>query len=84
MNPNDAHRRKRGEGLFATVGLGGILVNLIVISVDTLRADHMSLHGYPRNTTPRIAAFAETAVTFESARAPWPKTVPSMVSTRQP
>ena len=55
-------------------------VNLLVISVDTLRADHMSLHGYPRNTTPRIAAFAETAVTFENARAPWPKTVPSMVS----
>ena len=80
------------RGRFVTVGLGGILVagcglpapdapvNLIVISVDTLRADHMSLHGYPRNTTPRIAAFAETAVTFENARAPWPKTVPSMVS----
>ena len=28
-------------------------VNLIVISVDTLRADHMSLYGYPRETTPR-------------------------------
>ena len=31
--------------------------------------DHMSVHGYPRNTTPRIAAFAETAetaVTFEN------------------
>ena len=28
--------------------------------------DYMSVHGYPRNTTPRIAAFAETAVTFEN------------------
>ena len=28
--------------------------NVIVISVDTLRADHMSLHGYARRTTPRI------------------------------
>ena len=55
-------------------------VNLIVISVDTLRADHMSLYGYPRETTPRLDAFAETAVTFDRARAPWPKTVPSMVS----
>ncbi len=54
--------------------------NLIVISVDTLRADHMSLYDYPRRTTPRIDAFAETAVTFDRARAPWPKTVPSMVS----
>ena len=54
--------------------------NLIVISIDTLRADHMSLHGYHRPTTPRIDAFAEAAVTFDHARAPWPKTVPSMVS----
>ncbi len=54
--------------------------NLIVISVDTLRADHMSLYGYGRDTTPRLTSFADRAVTFERARAPWPKTVPSMVS----
>ena len=54
--------------------------NLIVISVDTLRADHMSLHGYIRPTTPRIDAFAATGATFDRARAPWPKTVPSLVS----
>ena len=47
--------------------------NLIVISVDTLRADHMSLYGYGRDTTPRLASFADRAVTFELARAPWPK-----------
>jgi arylsulfatase A-like enzyme len=54
--------------------------NLIVISIDTLRADHMSLHGYPRPTTPRIDAFAGRAATFDRAIAPWPKTVPSMVA----
>ena len=54
--------------------------NVIVISVDTLRADHMSLHGYARPTTPRIDDFARRGVTFERARAPWPKTVPSMLS----
>ena len=54
--------------------------NVIVISVDTLRADHMSLYGYARPTTPRIDAFAQRGVTFDRARAPWPKTVPSMVS----
>jgi len=54
--------------------------NLIVISIDTLRADHMSLHGYARPTTPRIDAFAERAATFDRAIAPWPKTVPSMVA----
>ena len=47
--------------------------NLIVISVDTLRADHMSLYGYGRDTTPRLASFADRAVTFELARASWPK-----------
>ncbi len=54
--------------------------NVIVISVDTLHADHMSLYGYARRTTPFIDAFAERGVTFDKARAPWPKTVPSMVS----
>jgi arylsulfatase A-like enzyme len=54
--------------------------NLIVISIDTLRADHMSLHGYARPTTPRIDAFAGRAATFDRAIAPWPKTVPSMLS----
>ncbi len=54
--------------------------NLIIITVDTLRADHMSLYGYPRRTTPEIDAFARTATTFDRAIAPWPKTVPSMVS----
>lgn len=54
--------------------------NLIVISIDTLRADHMSLHGYARPTTPRIDAFAARGATFDRAIAPWPKTVPSMVS----
>ncbi len=54
--------------------------NLIIISIDTLRADHMSLHGYPRPTTPNIDAFAAQAATFDRAIAPWPKTAPSMVS----
>ena len=69
-----------GAGVGCGVSRAEPPVNLIVISVDTLRADHMSLHGYPRPTTPRIDAFAETAVTFDHARAPWPKTVPSMLS----
>ncbi|OGH16151.1 MAG: hypothetical protein A3C30_02840 [Candidatus Levybacteria bacterium RIFCSPHIGHO2_02_FULL_40_18] len=28
--------------------------NLILISVDTLRPDHMGIYGYPKNTTPNI------------------------------
>jgi arylsulfatase A-like enzyme len=41
--------------------------NIIVLTVDTLRADHMALYGYHRDTMPTIGAFAETAVVFDQA-----------------
>jgi arylsulfatase A-like enzyme len=44
------------------------------ISVDTLRADHMSLYGYPRATTPNLQKLAATGVTFDRAITQWPKT----------
>jgi arylsulfatase A-like enzyme len=44
------------------------------ITVDTLRADHMSLYGYPRATTPSLAKLAAGGVTFEHAITQWPKT----------
>ena len=50
--------------------------NLVLIVVDTLRADHMSLHGYERPTTPKLDAFAsERGVVFDNARssASWTK-----------
>ena len=31
--------------------------NLILFGMDSLRADHMSLYGYPRQTTPHIERF---------------------------
>jgi arylsulfatase A-like enzyme len=39
--------------------------NVVVIAVDTLRADHLSCNGYFRETDPTIAAIAEDGVTFE-------------------
>jgi arylsulfatase A-like enzyme len=44
------------------------------ITVDTLRADHMSLYGYPRDTTPNLRKLAATGVTFDHAITQWPKT----------
>ncbi|HYC53647.1 MAG TPA: sulfatase [Candidatus Binatia bacterium] len=41
--------------------------NVILISFDTVRADHMSLYGYERNTTPNVDALAEDSVVFEQA-----------------
>jgi arylsulfatase A-like enzyme len=55
-------------------------LNVILISIDTLRADHMSLFGYDRPTTPRIDAFADDARVFERAYATTSFTTPSVVS----
>jgi arylsulfatase A-like enzyme len=41
--------------------------NVVLISIDTLRADHLGAYGYERPTTPRIDAFANRAVLFENA-----------------
>lgn len=54
--------------------------NLILITIDTLRADHLNTYGYKRDTSPEIAARSAKAVVFEHAFAQWPKTVPSMES----
>ncbi len=43
-----------------------IKYNVVLISIDSLRADHMSLYGYDRTTTPAIDAFAKRAVVFNS------------------
>src|SRR3972149_3228251 len=51
--------------------------NLILISVDTLRADHMGVYGYPKNTTPNIDAWAKTALVFTNMRTQVPSTYPS-------
>ena len=54
--------------------------NLIVIGIDTLRADHLGCYGYPRPTSPRIDAFAKESVLFATAvsQAPW--TLPAFAS----
>jgi arylsulfatase A-like enzyme len=38
--------------------------NIILISIDTLRADHLGCYNYPRNTSPNIDKFREDAVLF--------------------
>ncbi len=43
--------------------------NIVLLTIDALSAPHMSLYGYSRPTTPRLAQFAEGAVTFDRAYA---------------
>lgn len=55
--------------------------NLLLIVVDTLRADHLSFHGYERNTTPQLTELlAAGGIVFENAYAPASWTAPSMAS----
>jgi len=44
--------------------------NILLFGIDSQRADHMSVYGYPRNTTPHISKFAEGATVFENAFSP--------------
>jgi len=54
--------------------------NLILISIDTLRADHLGCYGYGRPTSPAIDALADQGVRFERVMAQSPWTLPSHVS----
>jgi len=54
--------------------------NIILISIDTLRADHMSLYGYAKNTTPFLRALAEEALVFDEFSENGGGTLPSHVS----
>ena len=54
--------------------------NVVLVSLDTLRADHIPVFGYERNTSPRIRAFAERSIAFDQAFSHSPKTAPSHMS----
>lgn len=54
--------------------------NLVVVLIDTLRADHLSCYGYTRPTSPRLDAFARDSVLFEQCMSPKPQTTPAVAS----
>jgi arylsulfatase A-like enzyme len=56
------------------------LPNILVIVVDTLRADHVSGYGYERPTTPNLDRIAQQGVLFESAFSTSSWTEPSHAS----
>lgn len=51
--------------------------NVLFISLDTVRSDHLSVYGYPRDTTPTLEALASRGVVFEQAFAASTQTSPS-------
>jgi len=75
-----------GLSLRERVGTAGLpsasssVTNILVVVVDSLRADHLSAYGYARRTSPNVDRLAQGGVLFENAFATSPWTLPSHVS----
>ena len=76
-----AESARDDEALVRETGAAEIrtVKHVILITVDTLRADALSVYD-PRRTTPTFDALAEDSVVFGSAMSPSPWTKPSVVS----
>jgi arylsulfatase A-like enzyme len=57
----------------------GDRTSVLLITIDTLRADHLGAYGYRRPTSPRIDALARRGTIFDQAYTYWPKTRGSFV-----
>ncbi|UCF42983.1 MAG: sulfatase, partial [Planctomycetota bacterium] len=77
--------------LLLLVAVGGWLVlrlgilrrevrRVVLISIDTCRADYLSCYGYPRSTTPNIDRLARQSVLFTNVITPIPTTLPAHCS----
>lgn len=76
----DLHASDLDPAAVSTGGPARRPPNLLLITVDTLRADHMSSYGYERQTTPNLDRLARDGTLFEQARAQGPMTRFSVAS----
>jgi len=53
--------------------------DILLFSIDTLRADHVGCYGYERDTTPAIDRLAAEGVRFEDARSAYSHTLPTVL-----
>ena len=60
-----------------TVPPGSDRPDIVLVSIDTLRADHLRSYGYARDTSPTIDALAARGALFLDARSPAPWTLPA-------
>jgi arylsulfatase A-like enzyme len=61
------HQTPRGSPRKSSAGLPPNTPNVILITLDTVRADHLSLYGYERDTTPNLKLLAEEATLYKNA-----------------
>jgi len=59
---------------------GTALPNIILITIDALRADHLSSYGYPFPTSPHMDDLAQKSIVFDNAFCTLPKTSASFAS----
>ncbi len=88
-NGHDAHPRAARPATTALPSSLPTRPNIVLLTVDALRADHMSSYGYGRKTTPQIDALVADPDTtlFENAWAHAPSTrysVPAILTGRYP
>ncbi len=87
----EGSRTRRSEvpylALFVTVLVAGCgsdpraePPNIVLVTVDTLRADRLGCYGYPRATTPAADRLAREGTKFTQAIVQIPETLPSIVS----
>jgi arylsulfatase A-like enzyme/Flp pilus assembly protein TadD len=72
--------RSGSKGAAATVATSLRPLNLVVVTVDTLRPDHLHCYGYSKIETPSIDSIAQGGVLFENAVTQTPLTSPSHAS----
>jgi arylsulfatase A-like enzyme len=61
-------------------GAAGDSTNLLLVTFETTRADHLGAYGYPRETSPRFDRLAGEGALFETALSVSPRTNPSLAS----
>lgn len=73
--------------VFLALPVAAAPVNVVLLSIDTLRADHLGCYGYKKPTSPNLDRFAEGGLLFEDAVCEVPLTAPSfgaMFTSRPP
>lgn len=59
---------------------GGVAPNILVVVLDTVRADHLGMYGYTEGTTPKLDAWAAGARVWDNAWTDAPWTLPAHAS----
>jgi arylsulfatase A-like enzyme len=70
----------RGASVRAAANSAPQAPNIVFITLDTVRADHLSSYGYSRPTTPKLDRLARSGVLFENAISPTSWTLASHAS----